>query len=258
LSGLYGHPEYYDVAFTWDLGPEIDFFGRVFEEHVPFPVRRILEPCCGTGRFLLALPGHGYSVTGYDRSPDMLAYARQRVADHGDPVMARAIEGDMVTLRFEHEFDAALNSINSIGYLLSDEEIVVHLRNIGGSLRRGGVYIVHIACAWEGEPDLDHNTWTMERDGLRVTTTWRIEKDDPEERLSHQVCTMEVDDRGEASVLEFRETMRLWYHDEFRSLVKRSGALEYAALYAEDFAPMSLDARVTGEMGNLYHVLRAV
>ena len=258
MSGLYDHPEYYDVAFTWDLGSEIEFFGKVFSECVPFPVRRILEPCCGTGRFLLALPRHGYSVTGYDRSPEMLEYARGRVADLGDPVAARAIEGDMLTTRFEREYDAALNSINSIGYLLSDEDIVTHLRNMGASLRRGGVYVVHIACEWEREPDLEHNSWTMERDGLKVTTTWVIEKDDPVARLSHQLCTMDIDDNGVTSKHTFRETLRLWKHEELKELVARSGGLEYAALYSESFEPLPADTRVTGEMGNLYHILKAV
>lgn len=258
MSELYTHPEYYDIAFTWDLTPEIEFFGRVFAKHVPFPVRRILEPCCGTGRFLLALPRHGYSVTGYDVSPVMLAYARKRVADHGDPVSARAVDGDMLTARFEREYDAALNSINSIGYLLSDEDIVAHLRSTGASLREGGIYIVHIACAWEGEPDLEHNTWTMSRDGVSVTTSWRIERDDPEAKLSHQVCTMEVDDRGEKSEFTFREAMRLWFHDDVRALVEESGTLRYEALYSEGFERLPPGTRATGEMGNLYHILKAL
>ncbi len=257
MGELYTHPLYYDIAFTWDLEREIAFFGRVFEEHVPFPVRRILEPCCGTGRFLLALPRHGYEVTGYDKSQEMLEYARGRIRERGDPSMARAVEGDMTSALFEREYDAALNSINSMGYLLSDDNIVAHLRNTGASLKPGGVYIVHIACAWDGRPDLDHNTWTMERDGVSVTTTWRIERDEPEARLSHQICTMRVESEAETSVLVFREKMRLWYHDEFREFVRRSGTLEYEALYSEGFERLPLDTRVTGEMGNLYHILRS-
>ncbi len=187
----------------------------------------------------------------------MLEYAVRRVAEDGDPAAARVVHDDMVTARFDREFDAALNSINSIGYLLDDDDIVTHLRNTGASLLPGGVYVVHIACAWDGEPELDHNTWMMERDGLKVTTMWRIERDDPEARLSHQVCTMQVEEGDRRSVLVFRETMRLWYHDEFRDLVERSGTLRYEALYSEGFERLPLDTRVTGEMGNLYHVLKA-
>ena len=255
---LYRHPEYYDIAFTWDLTEEIEFFGRVFARHVPFPVKRILEPASGTGRFLVALPRHGYDVTGYDASAAMLAFARERIAAVGDPTAARAIEADMRTARFDREFDAALNSINSIGYLLSDADIVAHLRNTGASLRRGGVYIVHLSCAWDGEPDADRNVWTAERDGVRVSTTWRIEREDRGAKLSHQVCTMEIDDRGKKMSFVDRHTVRLWLFDDLRALVAASRTLELLALYSERFEPLPLDTRVTGEAGNLYYVLRAV
>jgi SAM-dependent methyltransferase len=255
---LYEHPEYYDIAFSWDLDREIEFFGGVFGEHVPFEVRRILEPCCGTGRFLLALTRHGYAVTGYDSNLGVVEYARKRVEALGDPSRARADVGDMRTACYEREYDAALNSINSLGYLHSDEEIVRHLANTGRSLRPGGVYIVHISCAWDGEPDLEHNSWEMERDGIRVRTTWTIEREDRARKLSHQLCAMEIDDHGERSALVDRHVLRLWLYDDLRDLVERSGALALDAVYSEDFRRLSLDGHKSGEMGNLYYVLKAI
>ena len=80
---LYDLPEYYDVAFSWDLSSEIEFFGQLFAAHVPFEVKRILEPACGTGRFLVALPGRGYRVRGYDVNPRAVAYARRKIAASG-------------------------------------------------------------------------------------------------------------------------------------------------------------------------------
>jgi SAM-dependent methyltransferase len=254
---LYEHPEYYDIAFSWDLDREIEFFGRVFREHVPFDVRRILEPCCGTGRFLLALPRHGYSVTGYDINPGAVEYARRRVEERGDPSKARAEVGDMRSACFERGYDAALNSINSLGYLRSDEEIVRHFSNTGRSLKPGGVYVVHIACAWEGRPGLDHNSWVMERDGVRVRTTWSIEREDRARKLSHQLCTMEIDDRGERQLLVDRHVLRLWFYEDLRGLVARSGSLRLIGVYSEDFKPLPLEENKTGEMGNLYYILAA-
>jgi SAM-dependent methyltransferase len=255
---LYEHPEYYDVAFSWDLDREIEFFGRVFREHVPFEARRILEPCCGTGRFLLALPRHGYSVVGYDANPRVVDYARMRIGERGDPAMARAEVGDMVSARYDRPFDAALNSINSLGYLHCDSDIARHFVNVGASLRPGGVYIVHISCAWDGKPGLDHNTWVMERDGVRVRTTWTIEREDRSAKLSHQLCAMEIDDRGERSVLVDRHALRLWHYEDLRELVARSGSLRLAAVYAEDFKALPIEGHKSGEMGNLYYVLAAL
>jgi SAM-dependent methyltransferase len=254
---LYEHPEYYDIAFSWDIDPEIEFFGRVFREHVPFGVHRILEPCCGAGRFLLALPRHGYSVTGYDVDPGMVEYATRRIAERGDPAQASAEVGDMRSARYDRAFDAALNSINSLGYLHSDDAIVRHLANTGESLKPGGVYIVHLSCAWEGEPHHDHNGWEMERDGIRVKTTWTIEREDRAKKLSHQLCSMEIDDHGRRIALVDRHVLRLWFYDDLKDLVERSGALALEAVYSEDFKRLPLATRINGEMGNLYYVLRA-
>ncbi len=82
-EGLYRLPLYYDIAFSWDLEPEIDVFERIFERHVPGRVERVLEPACGTGRFLRALPRRGYRVTGYDAEPAMVDYARRSVREAG-------------------------------------------------------------------------------------------------------------------------------------------------------------------------------
>ena len=147
---LYRLPLYYDIAFSWDIEPEIEFFKTLFRDHVPFPVENILEPCCGAGRFLVAMPPHGYRMTGYDVSQEMLDYARGRVEEAGLSDSVELVRAEMQTARFERKFDAALNSINSLGYLLEDDDIVSHFRLTGEALKPGGIYIVHISCAHDG------------------------------------------------------------------------------------------------------------
>jgi SAM-dependent methyltransferase len=261
VSGeLYNLPLYYDVAFSWDIEPEIEFFGTLFREHVPFPVERMLEPACGTGRFLVALPRHGYRVTGYDASPVMLDYARKRVESAGTSAAVTLVRASMESATFPREFDAALNSINSLGYLLDDDDIVSHLRLTGESLKPGGIYIVHIACAWDGPPDMEHNTWEMERDGVKVSTAWRIESEDRDARRSRHICTMEIDDHGEKQVLIDRHTFHLWVFEELKQLIERCGTLVLDAVYSESrgHERIPLDSHINGEMGNLYYVLKAL
>jgi SAM-dependent methyltransferase len=256
---LYNLPRYYDVAFSWDIEPELDFLGEVFAEHVPFPVKRILEPACGTGRFLRALPAHGYSVTGYDASEAMLDYARQSLEEAGLAGAVLLLRAEMHTVRFDREFDAALNSINSLGYLLEDRDVVSHLRHTGQALKPGGVYVVHLSCAWDGRPDTDHNSWLVERGGLKIRATWGIESEDRLARRSHQVCTMEIEENGTRSVLVERHTLRLWVYEEFLELIARSRAFELAAIYDESavHGRVPLESHINGEMGNLYYVLKA-
>lgn len=256
---LYRLPLYYDTAFSWDVEPEIGFFGQLFRDHVPFPVENILEPACGTGRFLVAMPPHGYRMTGYDVSREMLDYARGRVEEAGTADAVTLIEAEMQSARFPREFDGALNSINSLGYLLDDADIVSHLKLTGEALKPGGIYIVHIACAWDGPPDMEHNTWEMERDGVKVKTSWRIETEDRDARRSYQTCTMEIDDHGEKRLFIDRHTFRLWIFEEFKEQIERCGTLAIDAVYNESrgHERVPLDSHINGEMGNLYYILKA-
>ncbi len=252
---LYNHPQIYDIAFSWDLSEEIRFFKRVFESHVPFPVSHILEPACGTGRMLRALAAGGFHVAGYDANRYMVQYAIDTVAAAGYAMNVRVVPGEMVSAEVPGAFDAAVNSINSIGYLHSDDEIVSHLRATGSSLRQNGIYIVHLNFAHEGQlPDGDH--WTLERGGICVSTSWRILDEDRESRLSHQVCTFEVAQDGKIDRFEERHTLRLWLYSDLEKLAHRSEQLQIAAIYGEEFEEIEDMEHVSGEHGNVYVILR--
>lgn len=256
---LYRLPLYYDIAFSWDIASEVEWFGALFREHVPFHVRNMLEPACGAGRFLAELPKHGYRVTGYDSSDEMLDYARGRIESVGDPGAVALVKAEMQSARFPREFDAALNSINSLGYLLEDGDIVSHFRLTGEALKPGGVYIVHISTAWDDLGNAVGESWEIERDGVRVKTRWEVEREDYEARRSHQRCTMEIDDHGESRVLVQRHELRLCVLDELKELAERCGTLVLEAIYGEgrEHERLPLDSHINGEMGNHYYVLKA-
>lgn len=256
---LYKLPLYYDIAFSWDIAPEMDWFADFFREHVPFPVENILEPACGTGRFLVEMPKYGYCVTGYDSSEEMLEYARGRVESAGDPGAVTLVKAEMQSARFPREFDAALNSINSLGYLLDEEDVISHFRLTGEALKPGGIYIVHIGTAWDDLGNATGESWEMERDGVRVTTRWEVESEDRSARRSHQRCTMEIDDHGEKRMLVDRHDLRLWVLDEFKELIERCGTLVLEAIHAEgrEHERLPLDTHISGEMGNHYYILKA-
>ena len=257
-NGIYNLPKYYGVAFSWDISSEIEFFREVFKRHVPFCVKNILEPACGTGRFLINLPKHGYNITGYDKNPKMVAYARKRIADLGLQDRAIVVRNDMKSAEFDAKFDAAVNSINSIGYLLSDNDIISHFHHTGNSLRRGGVYIVHLACAWNKLETDEDEGWTIEKDGIRVKTIWIIKKEDKQKKLSYQICKMEIDDHGQHFSLEDHHTLRLWFFDDLKELIRKSEKLKLAAIYDEKHRQISLNTKISGELGNLYYVLKVL
>jgi SAM-dependent methyltransferase len=204
-------------------------------------------------------------VAGHDINPEMVVYAKKRIGDAGLQNRAKVMMGDMRLARFDKKFDAAINSINSLGYLISDDDILAHFRNTGESLKREGIYVIHIGCAWDrldSNEDDKEEGWILERDGIRIKTIWDIEKQDSEQKLSHQVCRMEIDDHGEHIVLEDHHKVRLWLFDDLKRLIHRSGKFRLEAIYDEERNQIPLDAHITGETGgetgNLHYVLKVL
>lgn len=250
-SRLYASPEVYDVAFGWDLKLELEFLDRCFAEHVEGPVRSVLEPACGTGRLLLALAARGYDVAGYDRSAEMVSYASKRLA----PQEGRVWRGDMVSFRPPGEYDAAINLVNSIGYLLEDEELLAHLDCVASAVRPGGVYVVQVSYEDEPAELASFGPWGNRRGDLSTTLLWRVVREDKAARRSHQECRVTARRGRDRAVFEESHLLRLWSQEDVDRLIGAS-PFRLAAVYHDSFEPFDLATRRTGEFGNLYHVLR--
>lgn len=250
---LYDQPLYYDIAFSWDVTAEVDFLAGLFTEHVPGGVERVLEPACGPGRLLRGLARRGFSVLGYDANPRMAAYAVGLLENEGLGDRARVTAGSMEAFRPPGRYGAAVNVINSLGYLPTDGDIRRHFALIAAALKPGGLYVVQLSCAWDGPPSGEPSGWTCERDGVRVETTWSVEREEPERRLSHQRCRMVVDDHGRRLVLDEPYLLRLWYFDELVAQAAGAG-FNLRGVYAADFSPTAVDDGLSGADGNQYFV----
>jgi SAM-dependent methyltransferase len=65
----------YDVAFSWDTSGDIEWFlGRLGGDCAP-----VLEPACGSGRFLVGFGERGIEAVGIDSSRPMVRLAEQRL-----------------------------------------------------------------------------------------------------------------------------------------------------------------------------------
>jgi len=248
---LYDTPEIYDVAFGWDLELELSFVESCLRKHVVDPVRRILEPACGTGRILVPLASRGYDVLGYDQSPEMVAFAAAKIARVGGRVM----RGDMATFRPPGVFDAAINLVNSIGYLLEDEDVASHLARMAEAVLPGGVYLVQFSYGGEPPEQASFGPWPNTRAGLRTELLWRVAREDVAARRSYQECRIVATRGQERRVLEESHVLRYWTQEDFDRILEGS-EFELTAVYFDRFEEKPLDEPRTGLDGNLYHVLR--
>jgi ubiquinone/menaquinone biosynthesis C-methylase UbiE len=94
-----------------------------------------LDVACGTGRHLEILR-RSYSVSGVDRSDEMLRVARRRLPG------VRLRSGDMRTFRLKQRFDVVTCLFSAIGHLASQRDLQLAFANFARHLKPGGVVMV--------------------------------------------------------------------------------------------------------------------
>ena len=134
----------YDAA-GWGAFPEqmADRVLALAAEHGLGEIRRVVDVACGTGVAVARFAAAGYRVTGVDRSPQMLAQARRRVAEAGLQGVA-LIEADMRDFAVDEPADLVTCMYDSLNYLLEEADLAAAFRCAAAALRGGGLYIFDV------------------------------------------------------------------------------------------------------------------
>lgn len=102
---------------------------------------RILDLCCGPGRFAIPLASKGFTVVLIDINEDYIALAK-RVVERKD-VAIEFLVGDAREVPFVNHFDAVINVGTSLGFF-DDEDNQRVLNNIAKALKHDGVFLLHM------------------------------------------------------------------------------------------------------------------
>jgi SAM-dependent methyltransferase len=197
---------------------------RCFRRYARIPVRRVLDIACGTGPHALRLAARGYRVTGLDVSADRLAYLRGEAERRRLTVTARL--RDMARFRLPERFDAAICMQNSQGYLLTNRDIVRHLRAVARALRPGGLYVFdrYVVSSWTDPAR--RWTWARQRPGLSVRAEFStLHEPDPVSQTFTERLTLEAAEDGRSAVYREAHRSRLVYPQELCTLVALAGRL---------------------------------
>jgi len=250
MERAYPEPAIYDVLNSPGTGREVAALERVFRRYGPPPAAAPalwLEPACGTGRYLRVLRRRGYRVAGFDADDAMLEYARGR-RDLDGAVLFRA---DMTRFTGPARragipaggVDAAINPVNSLRHLDSDEAVITHLDAVARILKPGGVYIVGLSLTDYACLEPEEDLWTGVRGRLRVSQLVNYlppepgtDRDRRETVISHLTVTRPGGERH----LDHRFDLRTYDAHQWSGLVARS-ALRVAA--SCDAAGRPLDGR---------------
>jgi SAM-dependent methyltransferase len=168
----YDYPEYYDLGFQEDTPKEIKFLQEAFQRFTDQPVKRIIEPACGTGRLVYRLAQLGYDVAGFDLNENALNYLRKKLKRA--KLEANVYQANMVGFQVDQPYDVALNTFNTVRHLLTEEDALGHLRAVRDALRPGGLFFLGLHVM---PPDADEHCierWRAKSGKTQVSYTLRV------------------------------------------------------------------------------------
>jgi SAM-dependent methyltransferase len=233
LNDLYRYAVYYDVIFKRDVGPEIDFLISLFRRHRGRVPSSVLDLGCGPGYHARGFARRGIAACGFDRSPEMLRFAREEAAKEGATVDWRI--GDMREFRLAAPVDLAVCLFDSIDGLRTIDDFVAHLRAVAANLVPDGLYVIGQSHQRD-TPIIGYGPfhYEAERNGCRVTLDWATDvRTDTLTQTAEVEIVMRVDDNGVESGFRHR-TIESFATPLFLVAVARlSGALEAFEWYGD-------------------------
>ncbi|MEA3334710.1 MAG: class I SAM-dependent methyltransferase [Chloroflexota bacterium] len=129
----------YDLSVA-DWPGEVDFY-RELAAAARAQGRAVLEVACGTGRIALRLADDGVNIVGLDRSPAMLAIAREK--SRALPAI-RWVEGDMRAFDLDQTFGLVIIPGHAFQNLVTPQDQLACLESIGRHLTDDGILVVHL------------------------------------------------------------------------------------------------------------------
>lgn len=245
ISEVYEHPHYYDLGYRFNTPSECDFIEACLKAHGPETTSRLLDIGCGSGRHLIELARRGYDVEGIDSSDAMIIYLQKKAQQ--EEVDVTAYVEDMRHMNVEGPYDGAICFMDTFRNLLTNEEIIAHLKEVGKRLVTGGLYIIDFWVPRQYDQiGSEIHQWEQEDDEtkMRVFYVQHPDSIDPVAQTFEDELIFEIIENGQKEEIRGGRTRtRLLMPQEFASLVAASGIFDLVGKYAEFDLNKPLDSQ---------------
>jgi SAM-dependent methyltransferase len=205
----------------------------------------VLEPGCGSGRYLEAFARHGLEVVGIDSSPVMVELARGRLAKSS--LSGEAVLDEMTDFDLGRCFDGAVCAIATIQHL-TREELGRHLLCMARHLAVDARYMVQLALYDpSGRQDIPSSRWQEARGDLSLRIDWTTEEVDLKSARARQHSRIEIlsgPRRGE--VVEEHHEMTAWTPESWSGALDGSRFTQFAVYDGSADPPLEVAPGATG------------
>ncbi|MCP4728049.1 MAG: class I SAM-dependent methyltransferase [bacterium] len=175
--------------------------------------QKILDLCCGAGRYSIELAKRGYKVTGIDLSEELIMAALNKAEKNG--LTIDFLIRDMRNIQFTEHFDGVVNMFTSFGYFKDDEENEKVIKGVADSLKHKGWFVLDFMNREFILNNL-HPYDESEYDDIKVVQKKRFDNDTG--RIEKEILiTRDGIQKG------YLESVRLYSVHELRAMFERNG-----------------------------------
>lgn len=232
---FYANARAYDIAFgDRDFEAEADFIEWCWRAHGATPERSFLELACGPGRHAIAFARRGWRAAGLDLSADMLDYAAAVAAQAG--ALVAWAPGDMRDFRLSAPVAVVACLMESLSHLVTNDDVVAHLRSVAANLVPGGLYVIEMAHPSTIWRDNLPSLWTRREGDTEVETLFG-HPEDPYDWITQQwlvTSRLTIRQDGQAPRVVAHQNLHRWYlAQELCALIDLSGAFAQTWFYGD-------------------------
>lgn len=225
--------EFYDIDKPHAPAEALAFYEH-FAQQATGP---ILEPMCGSGRFLLPLLAQGLPIEGVDASAAMLSACRANAQQRG--LTAVLYEQFLHQLAVPQQYQLVIIPAGSFCLLTDPAQVQESLRRLHAAMLPGAAFVLEVeallshlpaSAPWDGR-------WVTRPDGAKIVIS-TLSKYDAATQISHNLHRYELIKDGQLLETEWEELdLRFYTFDEFNALLVGAG---FSAIQC--FQPYTLQA----------------
>lgn len=201
----------------------------------------ILEPMCGTGRFLIPLLEEGYTVSGFDYSSHMLNVCRKKCAARNlKPILA---EATFETFSSQEQYGLIFIPSSSFCLLTDPKQAMRALNFISSRLAPGGKFVFEIETiaaigqsqsSWKGR-------WVNREDGSKIVIN-TISNFDAPSHIETILCRYELWEKNHITQTEVEDfKLRLYETKEIELLLAQENLRIVGKWQAEPYIRTEAD-----------------
>lgn len=206
--------------------------------HAKRAVGPILEPMCGTGRFLLPLLAQGFDIEGVDLSRDMLGACRARAQAMG--LLPVLHEQSLANLKLGRQFGLAFIPSGSICLLTDEVEVEACLLGLHAAMLPGATLVLEVERLLPREAETSGTwggRWIERPDGARLIISW-LSQYSSVQGISRSIHRYELIKDGQLVSSEYEDfELKFYEPQQFQNLLERAGFSEIRVHKAFAHAP---------------------